>query len=199
MTAVVLVAVLPGTALAEDRVSLSLRGGGMVRDDRGYGDHASAFGLGDPRLGGGGVVEAGVRVAPRLWLLASWAGFASSALRRESELTVRQTHWVAQVGFTAYRHAIGFEVDDADESIDLALDLVAGGGVVTLSDELDGASRSERGPVARAGAQLEVSWRAIGIVMAYGYHHSRVALHDRVGGALGAGGHEISAGLSFRF
>lgn len=193
-----LIAVLPAAASAEDRVSLSLRGGGLVRDDRGYGDHASAFGLGDPRLGGGGVVEAGVRVAPRLWLLASWAGFASTAARRESELTVRQHLLVAQLGFTAYRHELHFQ-EGGDESIAFALDLVAGGGVTTLSDELDGAARAERGAVARAGAQLEVSWRSVGVVLAYGYHASRVLLHDRVGGALGAGGHEVSGGLSLGF
>jgi hypothetical protein len=189
----------PAAVRAEDQVSLSMRGGGLVRDDHGYGEHASAFGFGDPQLAGGGVVEAGVRVAPRLWLLASWAGFGTSAVRRDSELVVSQVLLVAQLGFTAYRHSFDLEVDDEHESIALALDLVAGGGVTTLSDDLDGTGDSTTGPVARSGAQLKGSWRGVGVVLAYGYHYSRAALVDRLGGRLGAGGHEVSGGVAFGF
>lgn len=198
---VMLIVIAVGGGLAraegEDRFSLGLRGGGFVRDDRGYGDHAAAFGFGDPQLGGGGIVEAGVRVAPRLWLLGSWSGFSSLGARRDSELRVGQHTFLAQVGVTVYRRAFALELEDEEDEESIAIDLaaVAGGGVTFLEEELDGTGRSARGGIGRGGAQLAVSWRAIGMVMAYGWHLSRVEVRDRLGGALGAGGHEISAGL----
>ncbi|HUS68763.1 MAG TPA: hypothetical protein VMZ28_29710, partial [Kofleriaceae bacterium] len=198
--AIVMVIVLVvggGLARADDGFSLSLRGGGFVRDDRGYGDHAAAFGFGDPQLGGGGVVEAGVRVGPRLWVLTSWTGFSSLGARGESELQVRQQTLLAQLAFTVYRRAFAFELEDeGEEAIALDLAAVTGGGVTFLSDDLDGAGSSERGAIGRSGAQLRVSWRAVGLDLAYGWHYSRVSVRDRLGGELGAGGHEISAGLS---
>lgn len=200
--AIVMVIVLVvGGGLAradEDRLSLDLRGGGFVRDDRGYGDHAAAFGFGDPQLGGGGVVEAGVRVAPRLRLLASWSGFSSLGARGGSELEVTQQTLLAQLAFSVYRRAFAFELeeDEGREAITLDLAAVTGGGVTFLSDELEGAGSSARGAIGRSGAQLRASWRAVGLVFAYGWHYSRVAVGDRLGGELGAGGHEISGGLS---
>lgn len=187
-----------GLARADDRFSLSLRGGGFVRDDRGYGDDAAAFGFGDPQLGGGGVVEAGVRIGPRLWLLGSWSGFSSLGTRGESELEVRQQTLLAQLGFSVYRRAFAFDLEDDEGQESIALDLAAvtGGGFTFLADDLDGAGSSERGAIGRSGAQLRASWRAVGLVLAYGWHYSRVSLRDRLGGELGAGGHEISGGLS---
>lgn len=199
-TALVVVALLGlvGTARAdEDRFTVGFRGGAFIRDDRGYADHAAVFGLDGAGLGGGGVLEGGVRVAPRLWLYASWAGFSSLATRRMEELRVTNQALVAQAGVTAFR----WEPLLAGAQVPMALrvDVLAGGGLYTVRDELDGASHDASGPGLRAGAQATLSWRALGFTLAYGYHLSRASLDDRVGGALRAGGNEIGAGLSFGF
>lgn len=191
-------AVAPGAARAgEERLTLSMRGAAFDRDDGGYADHAGVFGLGGAEVGGGGVVEAGVRVAPRLWLYASWSGFTSVAARRLDELRVSNQALLVQAGVTVFRRD---ELTAWTEGMPIALrcDLVAGGGLVTLRDELDGVSRRARGPGLRAGAQVTVSWRALGLTLAYGRHFARASLEDRLGGELGAGGNELGAGLSLR-
>jgi hypothetical protein len=187
---------LPAAAAAEEeRFSLSLRGGAFNRTDRGYGDHAQVFGLSNPQIGGGGIVEAGVRVLPRLWLLGSWAGFSSSGQRRLDTLSVMNQALLGQIGFTTWRG----EFEAGKFAWALRVDLVAGGGLYFISDELDGESQSDSGPGARAGAQVAFSWRMLGFSIAGGYNATRVAIEDRLGGELGAGGIDFGAGLRFQF
>lgn len=187
---------LGGVAFAdEERFSLTLRGGAFNRDDGGYADHAEVYGLSSPEIGGGGVLEGGVRFFPRLWLLASWSGFSSSTPRRLSQLSVTNQALLAQIGFTAWRE----ELDTGGFPWAAQLDLVAGGGLYTISDELDGEGQRDRGPGARVGAQVGASWKAIGLVFSYGWHMTKVGVEDRLGGELGAGGHEFGAGLRLAF
>lgn len=187
---------LPAAARAdEERFSLALRGAGFDRDDGGYADHAEVYGLSDPEVAGGGVVEAGVRFMPRLWLLASWSGFTSSGARRLAELTVDNQALLAQIGFTAYRG----EFASGEVPWWLRVDLVAGGGLYTISDELGGERHTGRGPGARVGGQLAVGWKAIGLALSYGWHLTGAHLDDRVGGSIGAGGFEFGAGLRLAF
>lgn len=185
----------PEARADEQRVTLALRGAVLDRDDDGYADHAAVFGLGNPEVAGGGVVELGVRAAPRLWLYASWSGFASLASRRQGELGVRNQALLGQVGLTVLRLDIG------TDQVPLALraDLLAGGGLYLLRDELDGEARRSAAPGARGGAQVTLSWRSIGFTLAYGHHLTRASIDDRVGGALGAGGNEFGAGLAVGF
>lgn len=184
-----------GAAAAdEERFSFELRGGGLNRDDGGYADHAVVYGLSNPEFAAGGVVEGGVRVLPRLWLLASWSGYYSRGPRRLSELSVTNRAVLAQVGFTAYRE----EFEYGGPWV-LRFDLEAGGGLYTLSDDLDGEGHRDRGPGGRVGAQVAGSWKSIGLVVSYGWHVTGVRLTDRVGGELGAGGHELGAGLLLQF
>jgi hypothetical protein len=190
-------AVAPGAARAgEERLTLAMRGAAFDRDDGGYADHAGAFGLGGAEVGGGGVVEAGLRVAPRVWLYASWSGFTSVAARRRDELRVSNQAFLVQAGATLFRR--DELLGPAVAPIALRCDVLAGGGLVELRDQLDGASHRARGPGLRAGAQVTLSWRALGLSVAYGRHFARAALEDRLGGELGAGGNEIGAGLSVR-
>lgn len=193
--AMLLVAAAPARA-DEERMTLTLRGAALDRDDAGYADHAEVFGLGSAEVGGGGVVEAGVRVLPRMWLYGSWSGFTSFGARRLSELRVRNQVLLAQAGWTAYRRDT--LVQGALVPLSLRVDLLAGGGLYRLSDELDGMSRSVSGPGMRAGGQVTLSWRALGFVVAGGWHFSRARLGDRAGGELAAGGVELGAGLALR-
>ncbi|HEU5060152.1 MAG TPA: hypothetical protein VFU21_26655 [Kofleriaceae bacterium] len=194
--AAALVALAAGDAAADEgRFSLSLRGGAFNRDDGGYADHAQVYGLSNPEVSGGGVLEGGVRVLPRLWLLASWSGFTSSGPRRLSELSVTSSAVLAQVGFTAWRE----EFATGEFPWSMRLELTAGGGYYTISDQLDGEGRRDRAPGARVGAQVGASWKAVGLVLSYGWHMTGARLEDRLGGTLGAGGHEIGGGLRFEF
>ena len=194
--ALILLALAPGAAAAdEERFSLELRGGGFNRDDSGYADHAAVYGLSDPELAGGGVVEGGVRFLPRLWLLGSWSGWTTSGQRRLSELSVDNKALLAQIGFTAYREE--FETDEL--SWWLRADLSAGGGLYTIADDLDGEGHRDRGPGARLGGQIAAGWRGVGIALSYGWHMTGVRIDDRVGGSIGAGGHELGAGLRFQY
>ena len=179
----------------EQRVTLGLRGGVFDRDDHGYADHASVFGLGNPEVAGGGVVEVGARVAPRLWLYASWSGFASLASRRLGELGVQNQALLAQVGLTVLRLDVGSD----QLPLSLRADVLAGGGLHVMSDELDGQARRSAAPGARGGAQVTLSWRSIGFTLAYGHHVTRASIADRVGGELRAGGNELGAGLALGF
>lgn len=179
----------------EERFSLELRGGGFNRDDAGYADHAAVYGLSDPELAGGGVVEGGVRVLPRLWLLGSWSGWTTVGSRRLSELSVENQALLAHVGFTAYRE----EFDTNGVAWWLRADLTAGAGLYTISDDLEGEGHRDRGPGGRLGGQLAVGWRGIGFAVSYGWHLTGVRIDDRVGGSIGAGGHEFGAGLRFQY
>ena len=198
LAAAVLVAMLGLTREAraeEQRVTLGLRGGVLDRDDDGYADHASVFGLGDPEVAGGGVVELGVRAAPRLWLYASWSGFASLASRRQGELGVRNQALLGQVGLTVLR----LDIDTGHLPLSLRADVLAGGGLYVISDELDGEAHRATAPGARGGAQVTLSWHSIGFTVAYGHHVTRASIEDRVGGALRAGGNELGVGLALGF
>jgi hypothetical protein len=179
----------------EERFSLELRGGGFDREDGGYADHAEVYGLSNPELAGGGTIEGGVRFMPRLWLLGSWSGWTSSGPRRLSELTVDNQALLAHVGFTAYRE----EFDTSDVAWWLRADLSAGAGLYTISDELEGEGQRDRGPGLRLGGQIAAGWRGIGFALSYGWHLTGVHLDDRVGGSIGAGGHELGAGLRFQY
>lgn len=179
----------------EERVTVNLRGAAFIRSDDGYAEHAEVFGLGGAGLGGGGVVEGGLRLAPRLWLYASWSGFTSLSDRRLGQLRVTNQVLLAQVGLTALRRDLAI----SSERFAIRIDLVAGGGLYSLSDDLDGVSRSERGPGGRAGGQVTFSWRSLGFIVAYGFHLASASLDDRVGGSLRAGGNEVSGGLAIRF
>jgi hypothetical protein len=179
----------------EERFSLELRGGGFDRDDGGYADHAEVYGLSNPELAGGGVIEGGVRFLPRLWLLGSWSGWSTSGARRLSELDVENRAVLAHVGFTAYREE--FETDDV--AWWLRADVSAGAGLYTISDDLDGEGHRDRGPGARLGAQIAAGWRGVGLALSYGWHLTDVHIDDRVGGTLNAGGHEFGAGLRFQY
>lgn len=191
-------AALSTPAVAEELVTLTFRGGTYDRDDDGYADHASTFGLDGAEVGGGGVIEGGFRVLPRLWLYASWSGFTSLAQRRLGELRVSNQALLLQAGLTVFRR------DDVlaaalPEPLSIRIDVLAGGGLYWMSDELDGASQSARGPGVRAGSQLTMSWRSFGFIVAYGLHLARPSLEDRLDGELGAGGNEFGAGLALRF
>jgi len=179
----------------EERFSLTLRGAAFDRDDTGYADHAQVFGLGSPEVGGGGVVEAGVRVLPRLWLVGSWSAFATLGKRRLDALRVANHALLLQLAVTAAR----VDIDLQGEPTWLRLDLMGGGGLYWISDELDGEEQNASAPGARVGAQVSYGWRALGLSLSYGWHMSRARLEDRLGGALRAGGHELGAGLSLRW
>jgi hypothetical protein len=179
----------------EERFSLELRGGGFDRDDGGYADHAEVYGLSNPELAGGGVIEGGVRFLPRLWLLGSWSGWSTSGVRRLSELTVDNRALLAQIGFTAYRE----EFDTDGVAWWLRADLSAGAGLYTISDDLEGEAHRDRGPGARLGGQIAAGWRGIGLALSYGWHITGARIDDRVGGSISAGGHEFGAGLRFQY
>ena len=190
------VLIVAGTARAdEERVTLSMRGSTLDRDDSGYADHAEVFGLAGAEVGGGGVVEAGVRVAPRVWLYASWSGFTSQGARRLGELRVDNRVLLAQAGLTLFRRDGLFSVR---LPFSLRCDVLAGGGLYSMRDELDGESQSVSGPGLRLGGQVTLSWRSFGLIIAFGRHFTRASIEDRVGGGLGAGGNEFGAGLSLR-
>lgn len=202
VAALILVAGAPARADTVDdrgarveRFSLSLRGGGFDRDDGGYADHAGVFGLGDPEVGGGGVVEAGVRVFSRFWILGSWSGFTSTATRRLDSLTVTNQAVLLQLGVTAWR---GDYLTNG-EPWSIRFDLTAGGGLYLLSDDLAGDGHTDREPGLRAGVALSAWWRDLGLTLAYGRHQTRAHLDDRLGGSLGASGNEWSGGLALRF
>jgi hypothetical protein len=180
----------------EERLTLTLRGGAYDRNDDGYADHAAVFGLSGAEVGGGGVIEGGVRVLPRVWLYASWSGFMSQAARRLDQLRVTNQAFLVQAGLTVYRRDRLF---GGDLPFSIRVDVLAGGGLYTLHDELDGASHSARGPGARAGSQVTLSWRNVGFIAAYGLHLARASIEDRVGGELRAGGNEVGAGFSVGF
>jgi hypothetical protein len=195
LAALALMSSVTAAAADEERFSLELRGAGFDREDGGYADHAEVYGLSDPEVAGGGVVEAGVRFMPRLWLIASWSGFTTSGPRRLSELAVANQALLAQIGFTAYRG----EFVSGEVPWWLRLDATAGGGLYTISDDLEGEGRTDRGPGARVGGQLAIGWKAIGVALSYGWHLTGVHLDDRVGGSIGAGGFEFGGGLRLAF
>jgi hypothetical protein len=183
---------LPSAARAdEERFSLALRGAAFTRHDRGYADHAEVFGLSSPQLAGGGVMEVGVRVVSRLWLLASWGDFSSSGGRRQDMLTVSNQAAVGQLGVTAWRG----ELDPGGVALALRVDLVAGGGLYRISDDLAGERHRDRGWGARTGAQIAFTWKRVGLSIAGGYNATHVAIEDRLGGKLEAGGVDLGGGL----
>lgn len=188
---------VPGSSRADagERVRLDLRGGGLARNDDGYADHASVFGLPGVGLGGGGMLEVGVRVAPRIWVAGSWAGFGSVARKRASELSLMTTAVLAHLrvrGYDKTFYARG-------QRYSFVIDATFGAGRYRIEDTFDGETRSASSPGVRGGAQMTFYWRAIGYSLGYAYNHASARLEDQLGGSVSAGGHEFTGGLSVRF
>jgi len=178
-----------------DRITLDLRGGGLARSNDGYAEHAGVFGLSGMELGGGGMVEAGVRVAPRVWLAASWSGFGSIARKRASELHLMTTAVLAHIRVRAYEK----NFYSRGQRYSFAVDASLGGGRYRIEDSFDGETRSDSSPGGRAGLQLSFYWRMVGYSLGYAYDHASARLEDQLGGSVAAGGHEFTGGLSLRF
>ncbi len=189
--------VTPALARAggEERIRLDLRGGGLARNDDGYADHASVFGLSGVGLGGGGMLEAGVRVAPRFWVAGSWAGFGSVARKRTSELSLMTTAVLAHVRvrpFDKTFYARG-------QRYSFVIDIAVGAGRYRIEDTLDGETRSASSFGVRGGVEMTFYWRAIGYSLGYAHNRASARLEDQLGGSVSAGGHEFTGGPSLRF
>ena len=171
--------------------TISLRAGGYVRDDGGYLSHAQTFGFGSLDTSGGGVIEAGSEIAPRLSLHVSWGVFSSNATKRLVKLGLRTDALLAHVRYAAWR----WEGHVAMAQVQVSI----GGGFYGINENFDGTIRDASGAGVRAGADLSMYWRGLGFIFGYGYHLASAALADRIGGSVSAGGHEVSGGFSLRF
>lgn len=178
--------------------TFSLRGGGYIRSNKGFVDHARVFGY-DFRGGGGGGVEASYEVVPRLAFGLSWSGFTMAATRRYSEIRVTSQSLLLQARWAPYRRTFA-------KDFFTQLELTAGGGAYflrqtyedpTLYSEPFDHRRSK--PGFRVGFDASVYWKSVGFVLGYAFHYAPAYVEDDLGGKIYAGGHEISAGISFRF
>lgn len=201
LTTLAACSLLASIAGAKDQFALtvSFRGGGLVRDDHGYLADARAFQF-DLPPGGGGAFEVGFEFFPRLSLMGSLAGYSSSATRGDQRLFVSSSMWLFQVRYAPWRHSFrGAEVMMQAEA-------AFGAGGYLLRDRLEDTSRpgealvkSDRAGGFRVGADYSIYWRWLGAVIGYGFHRSPAYVADRLGGSLRAGGHELTAGVSLRF
>jgi hypothetical protein len=171
--------------------TISLRGGGYLRDDGGYLEHAQTFGWDRIDASGGAVVEAGTEIVPRLSVHLSWGSFTSRATKRLDTLELRSDAVLAHVRWAAWR----WERREVMAQAQISL----GGGFYRLSETLDEMQRASSSPGLRAGADVSIYWRWIGFIFGYGYHYASASVSDQIGGSVAAGGHEVSAGLSVRF
>jgi hypothetical protein len=181
----------------EGRFTVGVRFGGLVHGGDGYTDHAAVFGFGRSLVGFAFGLAAGVQVTPRLRIVAAASGAIGSSQRRiEPDETLRITNgaYLLQAGYTPLRH--DFDVLGAPWFV--AVEVVAGGGVYTVADDLGGHSRSAVGPGGSAGARLMTGSGAWYMGAGYALHLSTASIHDRLGGELSAGGHEIGFELGFR-
>ena len=171
--------------------TLSLRGGGLVRDDDRYLSHAQTFGFEGLDATGGAVLEAGTEIAPRLSLHLSWGGFTSQSAKRLDTLALRTDAVLAHVRYAAWRWE--------NREVMAQAQLSVGGGFYRIAETFDTMSRAASSAGVRAGADVSIYWRWAGFVFGYGYHLAPAQLADRIGGTVSAGGHEVSAGFSIRF
>ncbi len=177
---------------------VTLRGGGYIRSNKGFVDHASVFGY-DFRGGGGGGIEASYEVVPRLSFGLSWSGFTMAATRRDAEIRITSQAVLLQARFAPYRRTFA-------KDFFTQLELTAGGGAYFLRQTYDDPTlyaqpfdhrRSK--PGFRVGIDASVYWKSVGFMLGYAFHYAPAYVEDDLGGKIYAGGHEISAGLSFRF
>jgi hypothetical protein len=171
--------------------TVSVRGGGLVRDDNQYLSHAQTFGFDRLDATGGAVLEAGTEIAPRLSLHLSWGGFNSTSAKRLDTLELRTDAVLAHVRYAVWRWEKREVMAQAQVSI--------GGGFYRIGETFDDMTRSASSAGMRVGADLSTYWRWVGFIFGYGYHLAPATLADRLGGTVGAGGHEVSAGFSVRF
>jgi hypothetical protein len=171
--------------------TISLRGGGYLRDDSRYLEHAQTFGWQGIDASGGAVVEAGTELVPRLSVHVSWGGFTSRSSKRLDTLELRSDAVLAHVRWAAWR----WEKHEVMAQVQLSV----GGGFYRIAETLDEMERASSSPGFRAGADVSIYWRWVGFVFGYGYHYAGASVADAIGGSVAAGGHEVSAGFSVRF
>lgn len=173
-------------------LTINVRGGGYVRDDGGYLSHAQTFGWSDIDATGGAILEAGADLTQRLSLYVSWGGFSNRwPTGRLSNLELRTDAVLGHVRYAAWQWRTRDVLGQAQ--------LFLGAGWYRLSESLDDRGRTDSSLGVRGSADFVIHWRWIGFLLGYGYHAATASVSDRLGGTLGAGGHEVSAGLSLRW
>jgi hypothetical protein len=182
------------------RVLVNVRGGGLTRDDGGYLAHAQAFGFEHLDAGSGVSLEVGTELTSRVALVGSYGVFESSAVRRLSKLSLRSEAMLLSLRYRVWQTRFGRANGRVGAGPWMAQVTLSGGaGMYRLDDQLDDITQESGGFGMRGGGDVALYWRWIGFVLGYGYHYAEPRIHDRVGGSVGAGGHEVSAGLGLRF
>jgi hypothetical protein len=207
--ALLVLAALAGRAVADepepderpegDHVRLALLGGGLIHDDDGYGNDASAFGYPGAGSGGGLTLEAGVPASARLWIYGSLHTYARSPQHTRDKLDVSSRAALLELRVRVLQHDWHCETAGSRFRVGVELQLAAGGGWYRLADDLDGKGASVQGPGLRVGGSAAFYLGWAGIVLAYGYNVAPASIGDRLGGRLHAGGHELATGLALRF
>ena len=197
--------VTSGRAAAKDKdqyaVSVELYGGGYIRSNKGFVDHAAVFGY-DFRGSGGGGIDAGFEILPRLSVHASWSAYTMSATRRLSDITITSQAVLLQARYAFFRKR--FPVGGT--SLMTQVEGVLGGGYYHLRESYEDPSLYPRpfthnrpGVGVRGGIDASVYYGSFGLVLGYAFQYSPAHVDDQLGGKIYAGGHEITGGLALRF
>ena len=201
--AALLCAFAPSIAHAKDAgaVTVDFLGGGFIRSDKGFYEHARAFGY-PISGGGGGSLEVGVELLPRLSIYGSWSGYSNTAERRLASITLTTQAFLLHARFAFARHEWKHRWGD----VLLQGEASIGGGAYAIKSTFEDPSlysasfdHVRRTAGARFGVDASVYWRSLGFLVGYAFHFAPAAIEDNLGGKVYAGGHEIRAGLSLRF
>lgn len=198
-------ALWPGSAQAKDKdayaLSFELFGGGYVRSDKGFVEHARVFGY-DFRGSGGGGIDVGFEIFPRLSVHASWSGYTMSATRRLSELRVTSQAFLLHARYAFYRQRWPL----GGTKLMVQVEGVLGSGYYFLRETYDDPTLYARafdhkrpGLGLRGGLDASAYYGAFGLVLGYAFQYSPAHVDDNLGGKIYAGGHEITGGLALRF
>jgi hypothetical protein len=194
-----------GVAQAKDKdayaVSVELFGGGYVRSDKGFVDHARVFGY-DFRGSGGGGIDVGFEIVPRLSVHASWSAYTMAATRRLSEVRITSQSLLGHARYAFYRQRWPL----GGSSVMVQVEGVLGAGYYHLRETYDDPTLYPRpfehkrpGFGMRGGIDASVYYGSFGLVLGYAFQYSPAHVEDDLGGKIYAGGHEITGGLALRF
>lgn len=170
----------------------------LVRSNSGYFSQASTFGFPIPTTALGFTLGVGVELLPRLSLVATGSYFGQGATREQYAKLMLTSE---SLGLDARYAFLRWESAPVMGQIEARL----GGGRYWMRETFTDPLLSSQSFVAdgaslgfSAGLEASVHVSVFRTVVGYAYHYAPATIENRIGGAVHAGGHEISFGFGIR-
>jgi hypothetical protein len=178
-----------------------VRGMFLIRSNDNYFQHTDTFRYGMPQVAGGIGLTAGVEIVPRLALLASAHYVVNGSDRGDAHLRLVSGAVLGLVRWSFVR--IGDT--DAESKGFFDTSLTGGFGRYVIRETYydtslspDSFHKDDGSFGGQIGTEASVTAFGFRASIGYAFHYAPATVNDRIGGAVYAGGHELSLGLGVR-